>query len=280
MTVLKTKAIASEVTKIIMDTMIWSGDGKLGSIEAELDRKEYSSVIAVLGNYGGKWNRSVKWWRNGDMIDTSAPAKGEPRKGAIVFLDDPRDKLREVASAGEMTVVKDGYFPTPDKIIEMMASHLPPAAFVRTARILEPSAGSGNICSWLCANGYAVSLDVCELDKKRAAALVEQGHTLLAHDFLTLKPNPMYGVIMMNPPFESGQSVEHVTHALKFLRPHGYLIAIMPSGISFREDKRHSDFRELLIEQYSYSVTPLPEGSFAESGTQVNTVLVMVRKGG
>lgn len=77
----------------------------------------------------------------------------------------------------------------------------------------------------------------------------------------------------MNPPFDRGRDVDHVTHALKFLKPGGRLVSIMAAGVEYRTDRKTSDFRAT-VERFKGSIRDLPFGSFAESGTNVNTVIV------
>jgi hypothetical protein len=84
-------------------------------------------------------------------------------------------------------------------------------------------------------------------------------------------------VVLMNPPFSKGQDVKHVTHALGFLKPGGRLVAIMGAGVTFRQDKRTNEFREL-VQAMGGTIERLPEGSFKSSGTMVNTVIVVIDK--
>lgn len=80
----------------------------------------------------------------------------------------------------------------------------------------------------------------------------------------------------MNPPFDKKRSdIHHVVHALKFLKPGGRLVAIMPSGVAFRDDVLTRDFRGI-VEQRGGSIENLPDASFKQSGTTVNTVLVVI----
>jgi 16S rRNA G1207 methylase RsmC len=81
----------------------------------------------------------------------------------------------------------------------------------------------------------------------------------------------------MNPPFSKGQDIQHVTHALGFLKPGGRLVAIMGAGVTFRQDKRATEFREL-VQAMGGTIARLPEGSFKSSGTMVNTVIVVIDK--
>jgi 16S rRNA G1207 methylase RsmC len=82
--------------------------------------------------------------------------------------------------------------------------------------------------------------------------------------------------VVMNPPFADQADIDHVTHALSFLKPGGKLVAIMSAGASFRQDRKASKFQEL-IEGLGGTMNELPEDSFKQSGTNVRTVLVEVR---
>ena len=44
-------------------------------------------------------------------------------------------------------------------------------------------------------------------------------------------------------PFDLERDIDHVTHALKFLKSDGYLTAIMSAGTEFRETKKAKAFR-------------------------------------
>jgi hypothetical protein len=79
----------------------------------------------------------------------------------------------------------------------------------------------------------------------------------------------------MNPPFAGQADIEHVTHALNFLKPGGKLVAIMSAGVTFRQDRKAADFRAL-IWGMGGTIEELPEDAFKQSGTSVRTVLVEV----
>lgn len=76
--------------------------------------------------------------------------------------------------------------------------------------------------------------------------------------------------IVMNPPFERGQDMDHVRHAFDLLKPGGRLVAIMSEGSFGRGDKKATGFREWLDEQ-KRKVEKLPEGSFTGKDSQRQT---------
>jgi protein-L-isoaspartate O-methyltransferase len=243
---------ADDATAQIIAGMTFTPNGRewLGILNSgRLSREMYVSVNEALAALGGKWNRKT---------------------GGHLFSTDPRPQLAGLAQNGEMEVVKDGYFPTPAPVVEQMIAE---AELEPGQLVLEPSAGTGHIANLV--RPLVGRLDVIELNPQRREGLYEQGHNVVGDDFLAF--TGQYDRILMNPPFENGQAVEHVTHAWECLVPGGQLVAIMDAGITFRADKRTQTFRENLLEPHG-TARPLPADSFKESGTSVNTVLVLLCK--
>jgi type I restriction-modification system DNA methylase subunit len=77
----------------------------------------------------------------------------------------------------------------------------------------------------------------------------------------------------MNPPFAKQADIRHVMHAMAFLAPQGRLVSVMASGVTFRTNALTENFRELM-KAHNGTIEALPESTFAESGTNVNTVIV------
>lgn len=69
-----------------------------------------------------------------------------------------------------------------------------------------------------------------------------------------------------------------MTTAFSLLAVGGTLVAIMPSGVMFRENKKTTMFRVNILNRYAVLVEDNPGGSFKESGTMVNTVRVKLVK--
>jgi hypothetical protein len=205
-----------------------------------------------------------------------------------------------------------GFFPTPPeaaaKVIELagLYQHADRASGKMPAplTILEPSAGTGNLAR-LCATVrrsadkrewnearkeyvnedlglFGHKVDCVELQPALARQLRAEGiyRRVTAGDFLLLQPDPkrLYDRVAMNPPFDLLRDVDHVVHALKFLKPDGRLVAIMSAGTEFRSDRKSAAFRKLMIERGA-RFHDLPAGSFASVGTYVNTILVTVGGG-
>jgi 16S rRNA G1207 methylase RsmC len=81
----------------------------------------------------------------------------------------------------------------------------------------------------------------------------------------------------MNPPFEEGQDIDHVQFAYENLDNGGKMAAIMSEGPFFRSDRNSTNFREWLEKVGGRSII-LPAGTFKESGTMVNTRMVIIEK--
>lgn len=175
-----------------------------------------------------------------------------------------------------------GWFPTPAHIAKRVLSE----AGVHTEEthsgrypvlsVLEPSAGEGA----LALPAYKAGHDVAcvELDHDRAEALRAAGLSVSRRDFLSMIPadfGRQFDRIVMNPPFDRGLDVEHVSHALKFLAPGGRLVAIMSAGTEFREDAKTAAFRREVIDRRGGYFRDLPPGSFAPA-TNVNTALLVI----
>lgn len=190
-----------------------------------------------------------------------------------------------------------GFFPTPDKAADEVfkRAHLMRKITEPRMRILEPSAGTGNLArrcvdghygldNWSggrashAADYHATNIvDVVELQQNLAEDLKAEGiyHKVYAMDFLKLDPatTGLYDLIVMNPPFDRGRDIDHVMHARKFLKPDGTLVAIMSAGTEFRSDKKSLAFQKF-IETMNGRFFDLEPGSFAEVGTNVNTAIV------
>ena len=172
-----------------------------------------------------------------------------------------------------------GHFPTPPAAAhEVMraASIFPP--YDRRPEpllVLEPSAGAGNLARQAVEAGGLV--DCVEIQPHLAQQLQASRcyRRVTEGDFLLQPPRPVYDRILMNPPFDQERDIDHVMHAMQFLKPDGLLVAIMSAGTEWRETKKARAFRDYMGTRKA-SWRDLPPGSFSEVGTNVNTVIVRV----
>jgi len=241
----------------VLQAMDWQDEGALGIITGgQLERDLYLRVNKALAAMGGKWNR---------------------KRGGHVFPLDPRAQVEGLLQNGSLDVVRDGFFETPPAVIDRMVqiAGLELGRLRWGDRILEPSAGLGAIASRL--RGIAgITLHVCEKHPQRAVVLEAAGYNLVAHDFFDLI-RPWYDVVVMNPPFENGQDIDHVRHAYYLLNEGGQLVSVMSEGPFFRDDRKAAEFREWLDTVGGWS-EKLPANSFRESGTGIAARLVAISK--
>ena len=197
--------------------------------------------------------------------------------GADVATSNPGPKYGREVSRGF------DFYPSPDAVVARVLDeadiHMPSERYVpKTMRVLEPNAGAGALSRPAAEAGHAVSC--IEIQAQYADQLAATGRyaAVVVDDFLAVSPDRIgrFDRILMNPPFGDRADVDHVAHALSFLAPGGKLVAVMASGIEYRSDARTVALRDR-IEALDGRISPLPALSFAEVGTNVNTVIVTVR---
>lgn len=173
-----------------------------------------------------------------------------------------------------------GAFNSSEAVAELVMAR---AEIAADMRVLEPSAGTGVLARAARAAGAIVHC--VEIQPGLAHELREvHGFTrVLEHDFLLTAPTPLYDRVIMNPPFDRGRDCDHVRHAYQFLKPGGILVAIMSARAEYATDARHKALHEMIAsskDRYGSGRdwTDLPEKSFAHAGTNVNTVMLTLRK--
>jgi phospholipid N-methyltransferase len=171
-----------------------------------------------------------------------------------------------------------GFFPTPLPVAEQLVTL---ACIEPGHRILEPSAGSGNLIDAILQSSGNVQLSYCEMNCFLLDLLREKydGKDFVhfaGRDFMELDPahsGQQFDRIVMNPPFERGQDIDHIFHAYRMLAPKGILTAIVSAGVFHRKDKKTLGFRKLL-EQAQAFVQQLPGDAFKSSGTMTQCTIV------
>lgn len=187
------------------------------------------------------------------------------------------DKRRDVEAKLKFCDIP-GFFPTPRPVIDMMLEQVDIGP---DTVCLEPSAGKGDIADAIVEAGGSV---LCVEVNHTLADLVSQRHETLCDDFLTLKPegDPQFDAVVMNPPFEKSQDVQHVRHAYSFVKPGGRVVAIVAaSSVHCSQIGKRREFSEWLKEQ-DHEVIDIPDGSFASATsfrqTGVAVKLVVINK--
>ena len=172
-----------------------------------------------------------------------------------------------------------GFFPTPKSLAERLVEI---ADLKENDAILEPSAGKGDILDAIKEHfgSKLPDLDAIELNGTLRDYLTQKGYNVIAYDFLDFEEQA-YDKILMNPPFENGQDIDHVIHALDRLKFGGRVVAIMSEGVFFRQFKKETAFRELLTEKNAYVSEPI-KGAFKDAFNQtgINVRIVAINEDG
>lgn len=244
-----TVAVDADVQAILQRSTITATSLTLPA--EQFARPLYDRLDKVLKAAGGKWNRAAK---------------------AHLFARDPREALGLAVETGGIRDERKAlqqFFTPPD-----LARALAAKAAIRPGHlVLEPSAGAGALARAAADAGGTVTC--VELDETLRAQLETEFELSVARDFLTLTPVPSFDRVLMNPPFEKGQDVAHVMHAIAFLKPGGRLVAVMPAGVTTNTTKTYRAFREAVARAGRFE--PLPDEAFARAGTNVRTVVLTIQ---
>lgn len=242
--VVKKTEISEAVADIIKRSTVSDNVLKLPE---KLERKMYEAVAKVMADYGGKWNRS---------------------KGGFLFSYDPTHDLNEAIFSGESVDQKAKFqaYYTPAEIARQVVEL---ANIEAVHRILEPSAGSGNLLKEIPGDTVRVAV---EINERVAAGLFPWAEVRVA-DFLTCNGDlGQFDRVVMNPPFANGADIRHIEHAFNHLKPGGRLVAICPNAprvFDYLGTMEGADLQEWI---------KLPEGSFKESGTNVSVAIAVIDK--
>ena len=248
-------------------------DGHWGAKQSVTESEFFKVCVYKNGN-------AHVWFKRDDLVEKVNVLLG-------AYYDAPIPEEREAKDSGfhaRKTAVAKGYafYPTPDAAAQTVID----AAWLHRRYqddpildVLEPSAGTGSLARLCVEKGARV--DCIELHAERAEELRASGlyRRVTCSDFLAQEPLRLYDRVVMNPPFDLERDIDHVLHAMKFLKPDGRLVAIMSAGTEFRGTKKATAFRELMASKNA-SWSDLPAGSFASVGTYCNTVVLSFRADG
>jgi hypothetical protein len=240
--------------------------GDLVTLPGErLDRKVYVAVNDALEALGGKWDR---------------------KRGGHAFRSDPSPLVAALLDSGNVPETNPlAYWPTPGSVIQQMLAFADVGGLSVGATVLEPSAGEGAIVAALRQACPSIRIIAVEMDPERANTLSRRdiATEVWGSDFLDWPDGEesRFDRVLMNPPFSVARNksewIDHVRLAYDRLAPGGILVAVVPSSVEHRVDKRHAAFRDWCEERNGVTHS-LASGSFTESGTGVNTALLSLSR--
>ncbi|WP_219097725.1 hypothetical protein [Pseudomonas sp. UMAB-40] len=207
---------------------------------------------------------------------------------AATLREATRELLPHMAAKTEESAVKKAeraiigqkvgidFFPTPASVAQRMARL---AGITKGTRVLEPSAGNGNLADAAKADGGEV--DVIEISSQLRDILTAKGYTVVAHDFDGFTPDQTYEAILMNPPFSQRRDAAHIMRAFGMLATGGRLVAIAGEGVFFGTDQKAVAFREWL-DTHNATVEKLDGGTFKDKDllaqTGANARIIVLKK--
>jgi predicted RNA methylase len=238
---------------------------KLLVLPGQLDRKLYEAVNLVLLNAGGCWSKKQK----GHLFasDPTAILGLTLETGQIDNLvDDAKAEKKEFQA-----------FYTPADLAKRVVEL---ADLQNGNMVLEPSCGEGALVRAIleCGADWA-GLTAVELNPKAiavtrdlVAACDDDEVNLIEGDFLQVPLRKGdFDRIVMNPPSTRNQDLTHVARALTLLALGGVLVAIMSPNTA------RAGFQDLIF-GHDYAIEQVPAGTFKESGTNIATIILIIRK--
>jgi len=271
------KLIANRLQKLIDNAKLKRKDSyhdpliDISDYDVELD-KIYKNTVVLKGQY----------------FETAVEERKRLQRMGIESVEELRTYLREYFN---YRTVKSSIDPTQQKIKELERKFkfdqkgdinftpsdialqmIELAEITNNSRVLEPSAGIGNIADQI--KKFTLNVDVCEQMYSYSELLTLKGFNVVGSDFLQYENNNYYDSIIMNPPFSNEQ--EHIKHAYDLLKVGGKLIAITSPHWTFANDKSSKEFRQWFENLGGEIVEELESGTFEM--TQVRTNLIVINK--
>jgi predicted RNA methylase len=250
--------------------------GNYVAVQDQLPSEVYEDLKELLERIGGKWKGKLRRTQG---------------RTAFVFAYDPQPTIMAMLATGVLPPKNPtAFYPTPVAVADEMMVEADLQRFsgmTLTVRMLEPSAGQGGLCRAALraaqAAGIKLEIDVFEILSLNRFVLAElEPHiNIVGHDILRQAPTRRYDLVIANPPFRTDADkmawITHLWQYFQLLNDGGRLVAIAPQSLLINDTERVKAFRRF-VRRYG-RIVQLPEGSFKESGTGVNTVmLVMDRK--
>lgn len=246
--------------------------------------EEYEKIIDASGiqlSPDGTTMRGIKKAKifKAMGIETNTQLRTALREYAK-YMQEPKedDKIKKL----EMSIIGRGksvgidFFPTPKHVAKEMVNY---ADIKEGMKVLEPSAGNGNIADAISETG--VIPDVAEISGELRQILEAKGYNIVANDFMSINNKNYYDRIIMNPPFSNGLDIEHIRHAHDLVKPGGVIIAIAGEGSFIRNDKKSKEFREWL-DDLGADIQQLEKDTFMDktllNTTGANARLIVIHK--
>lgn len=234
-------------------------------VTPKMSNAEYDELKYIVEYIGGHWKERYK----GFVFDDSV--------GGI------KDKVEYILDSNEIRLpdtkifrIKNQFYPTPDWLARKMVGV---ADIHPGERVLEPSAGRGSILQYIALktkNYYAV-----EYNRDNGEYLRYLGYRVNITSFerysQRVSDDKKFDKIVMNPPFSNELDIRHTVLAYNILKQGGTLVGLMAEN-SIYYDRPITHRFNTFIEETNAHIVEVPHGSFKESGTNVDVIMVIIHK--
>lgn len=167
-------------------------------------------------------------------------------------------------------IFTEQFYPTPPELANKMVSLVD---WKRVNKILEPSAGTGNLVKAITSKRKHIDVDCAEIDPKLQAILKDAGFNVVASDFLTAPLFTRYDAIIMNPPFRNG--IHHLIKAVNLVEKSGGQVVCLLNASSMTKTDLQGKILSTLLNKYEAKVEYLQNAfSNAEVKTNVEVALI------
>jgi 16S rRNA G966 N2-methylase RsmD len=155
--------------------------------------------------------------------------------------------LSKLKNGEKVDLRKLQLFPTPTDLAcsmwDYLSSEFNTEFDFEKARVLEPSAGTGNLIKYLGKVGFR-NIDYCEISEEYNFILESNIDGIKANkvgnDFLKLKPTALYDLVFANPPFKS--DTKHFSKMYEVTKEGGFICSLM--GESFYLENCKDEFKK------------------------------------
>lgn len=224
--------------------------------DVQLNPKSYAQVKKWITEAGGKWTGGKV---QGFTFDFDAT------RVAGILMSGQRFNLQQEYQ----------YFSTPAALAEWLVSLSDVCA---DHAVLEPSGGTGAIIKAIHKACPDVIVDVFELMPENRQTLEKMQNVHLVGEDFTQGVSRSYDRIFANPPFSKNQDIRHVRLMYDALNPDGgEMCAITSRHWAIASEKECMHFREWL-QEVGAETHEIPDGVFAESGTNVATMAIVIKR--
>ena len=168
-------------------------------------------------------------------------------------------------------IFTEQFYPTPTEVANKMLSYVD---LKRVKRVLEPSAGTGNLVKSITSKWSACTVDCVEIDPKLRAILKDAGYPVIASDFLTASIYTRYDLILMNPPFRNG--IKHLLKAIRLIeKSGGQIVCLLNASNVLHPSSIQSKMLCHKLENYNATIEYL-EGAFSDAEVKTNVDVALI----